>query len=75
MPLVNVKIIEGVFTSSQKQDMVRKLTDARVESEGEALRPLTWVVVEEVPSGDWGMGGKPLTTSDVKAMAAGPRVG
>lgn len=75
MPLVNVKIIEGVFTSSQKQDMVRKLTDAMVEIEGEALRPLTWVVVEEVPSGDWGMGGKPLTTSDVKAMAAGQRVG
>lgn len=75
MPLVNVKIIEVVFTSSQKQDMVRKLTDAMVEIEGEALRPLTWVVVEEVPSGDWGMGGKPLTTSDVKAMAAGQRVG
>lgn len=75
MPLVNVKVIEGVFTSSQKQDMVRKLTDAMVEIEGEALRPLTWVVVEEVPSGDWGMGGKPLTTSDVKAMAAGQRVG
>lgn len=75
MPLVNVKIIEGVFTSSQKQDMVRKLTDAMVEIEGEALRPVTWVVVEEVPSGDWGMGGKAVTTSDVKAMAAGQRVG
>ena len=75
MPLVNVKIIEGVFTSSQKQDMVRKLTDAMVEIEGEALRPVTWVVVEEVSSGDWGMGGKAVTTSDIKAMAAGQRVG
>lgn len=71
MPLVNVKVIQGVFTSSQKQDMVRKLTDAMVEIEGEAMRPVTWVVVEEVASGDWGIGGKPLTTSDVKAMAAG----
>jgi 4-oxalocrotonate tautomerase len=75
MPLVNVKVIEGVFTSSQKQDMVRKLTDAMVEIEGEALRPVTWVVVEEVASGDWGMGGKLVTTSDVKATAAGQRVG
>jgi 4-oxalocrotonate tautomerase len=35
------------------------------------MRPVTWVVVEEVKSGDWGIGGKPLTTADVKALAAG----
>ena len=39
--------------------------------EGEAMRQLTWVVVEEVKSGDWGIGGAPLTASDVKALAAG----
>jgi 4-oxalocrotonate tautomerase len=27
-------------------------------------------VVEEVRSGDWGIGGNPLTTADVKALAA-----
>jgi 4-oxalocrotonate tautomerase len=71
MPLVNVKLIEGVFTPSQKQEMVRKLTDAMVSIEGENMRSVTWVVVEEVKSGDWGIGGKPLTAADVKAMAAG----
>jgi 4-oxalocrotonate tautomerase len=55
--------------------MVRRLTDTMVEIEGEAMRPVTWVVVEEVASGDWGIGGKPLTTSDVKALAAGQPLG
>jgi 4-oxalocrotonate tautomerase len=35
------------------------------------MRGVTWVVVEEVKSGDWGIGGKPLQTEDVKALAAG----
>jgi 4-oxalocrotonate tautomerase len=71
MPLVNVKLIEGVFTPTQKQDMIRKLTDAMVSIEGENMRSVTWVVIEEVKSGDWGIGGNPLTTNDVKALAAG----
>jgi 4-oxalocrotonate tautomerase len=75
MPFVNVKVIEGVFSSDQKQDMVRKLTDTMVDIEGENMRPVTWVVVEEVKSGDWGIGGNPLTTADVKTLASGQPVG
>jgi 4-oxalocrotonate tautomerase len=71
MPLVNVKLIEGVFTPKQKQEMIHKLTDTMVSIEGENLRPATLVVVEEVKSGDWAIGGSSFTTSDVKAMAAG----
>jgi 4-oxalocrotonate tautomerase len=71
MPLIQVKVIEGVFTDAQKREMVRKLTDTMVSIEGENMRPVTWVVVEEVKSGDWGVGGQPLTTADVKALAAG----
>ena len=71
MPLVQVKVIEGVFTDAQKRDMVRKLTDAMVSVEGENMRPVTTVIVEEIKSGDWGMGGKSITTADVKALAAG----
>ena len=70
MPLLNVKVMEGVFTPKQKQDMIAKLTDAMVSIEGENLRPLTLVVVEEVKSGDWGVGGNSYTTNDVKAIAA-----
>jgi 4-oxalocrotonate tautomerase len=75
MPLVNVKLIEGVFDAAQKQRIVRELTEAMVAIEGENMRPVTWVIVEEVQSGDWGIAGNPLTTDDVKALAAGASVG
>lgn len=39
-----------------------------VEIEGENLRPVTWVLVEEVRSGDWGIAGNGLTTADVHAL-------
>jgi 4-oxalocrotonate tautomerase len=71
MPLVNVKLIEGVFTPTQKQEMIRRLTDAMVSIEGENMRPVTTVVIEEIKSGDWGIGGTPYTTDDVKKLAAG----
>jgi 4-oxalocrotonate tautomerase len=71
MPLVNVKVIEGVFDENQKRAIVEKLTDAMVAVEGENLRPVTWVVIEEVRGGDWAIGGKLLAARDVKALAAG----
>jgi 4-oxalocrotonate tautomerase len=70
MPLLNVKMIEGVFTPTQKQEMIRKLTDTMVSIEGENLRPYTLVVLEEVKSGDWGVAGNCLTNADAKALAA-----
>jgi 4-oxalocrotonate tautomerase len=71
MPLLNVKVIEGVFTPAQKQEMIRKLTDAMVSIEGESMRPVTWVVIDEVKSGDWGIGGRPVVPGDLKAAPAG----
>jgi 4-oxalocrotonate tautomerase len=70
MPLINVKVIEGVFSAEQKSQIIRKLTDAMVDIEGEAMRQVTWTVIEEVRSGEWGIAGKPLTTADVRALAA-----
>ena len=70
MPLINVKVIEGVFSAEQKTQIIRKLTDAMVDIEGEAMRSVTWTVIEEVRSGDWGIAGKPLSTADVQALAA-----
>ena len=52
-----------------------KLTETMVSIEGENMRSVTWVVIEEVKSGDWGIGGKPLTTSDVHALAARKSIG
>lgn len=75
MPLLNVKLLEGVFTPKQKQEMIRKLTDTMVSIEGENMRPVTTVIIEEVKSGDWGIGGVSYTTADVKAVAAGTAKG
>jgi 4-oxalocrotonate tautomerase len=59
MPLNQVKLIEGVFSPKQKQEIVKKLTDAMVSIEGENMRQVTTCIVEEVKSGDWGIAGKP----------------
>ena len=75
MPLIQVKAIEGVFTETQMREIVRKLTEAMVSIEGENMRPVTSVIIEEVKSGNWGIGGKSLTTADVKALAAGKPMG
>jgi 4-oxalocrotonate tautomerase len=72
MPFVNVKVIKGVFTPDEKREMITKLTDSMVSIEGEAMRQVTWVTVEEVESGDWGIGGHALTTKDVKDLQATP---
>ncbi len=68
MPLVDIELIEGVFDKDQKQEMIRRVTDAMVGVEGEAMRGVTWVRVREVASGEWAIGGKPLTAADVKSM-------
>ena len=75
MPFINVKLIEGVFTPDQKSEIVRRLTDTMVEIEGENMRSVTWCVIEEVASGDWGIAGQPLRTEDVQALARGVPVG
>lgn len=71
MPLIQVSLVRGVFTTEQKAQMITRLTDAMVSIEGENMRSVTWVKVDEIESGDWGIGGQPLTTEAVKALAAG----
>ncbi len=70
MPLVDIQLIRGVFTPEQKDAMICKVTDAMVSIEGEAMRPVTWVRIQEIDSGAWAIGGKALTAADVQAMAA-----
>ena len=71
MPLVTIELIEGVFTQQDKHDMIKKVTDTMVSIEGENLREFTWVKINEIKEGDWGIAGNLLTASDVKAIAAG----
>jgi 4-oxalocrotonate tautomerase len=71
MPLVTVDVIKGVFSPKQKQQIIDRVTNAMVEVEGENLRGVTWVRIQEFESGDWAIGGQPLSTADVQNLAAG----
>lgn len=71
MPLVTIDVIKDVFTPHQKREIIAKVTEAMVAVEGENMRPVTWVRINEFESGDWAIGGKALRTADVHALAAG----
>jgi 4-oxalocrotonate tautomerase len=71
MPLVTIDVIKDVFTPSQKKELIAKVTEAMIAVEGENMRPVTWVRINEFESGDWAIGGKALKASDVHALAAG----
>jgi 4-oxalocrotonate tautomerase len=64
MPLVNIEVIENVFTPEQKKEMIEKVSEVMVSIEGEALRPYTLVKIDEVKDGNWSVGGKIVTAGD-----------
>lgn len=69
MPLIQIKGISGYLSLQQKQEMIAKVTDAVVSVEGEGLRPVTWVLIEDVASGEWGVGGQAVTTDMIRTMS------
>ena len=70
MPLVTVKMFKEELNADQSKQLIDKITDAVTAVTSEKLRPATWVVIEEVKDGQWGIGGKALALDDVKAMIA-----
>ena len=60
MPLVTINVLENVFTDDEKRLMISKVTDAMVSVEGEAMRGITWVIIEEIRECNWGVGGQSL---------------
>lgn len=68
MPIVNIKVIENVFSDTQKREIIEKVTDAMLTVEGEAMRGVTTVIIEEVKESNWAIGGQCLTSADVHKM-------
>lgn len=71
MPFIDVKVMEGVLTTEQKQKIAQGVTDVVADVVGAPARPVTWVVIEDVASGQWAMGGDPVTTEAVKQLLRG----
>ena len=74
MPLITVNLIENVFTQEQKAEIITRLTDTMVAIEGENMRSVTWVKIEEVPEGQWGIGGMALTAPMVHKLQSKGRL-
>jgi 4-oxalocrotonate tautomerase len=75
MPLVTIEVIKDVFTPEQKKELIEKVTDAMLAVEGEAMRPVTWVKINEIEQNDWAVGGQLLDAAAVHAMKALPKFG
>ncbi len=71
MPLITVNLIENVFSMEEKVEMITRLTDVMVDIEGEAMRPVTWVKIEEIPEGQWGIAGNAMTAAMVHQLQKG----
>jgi 4-oxalocrotonate tautomerase len=68
MPLCTIKMFEGELTPAQAAELIRQVTEAIIPFVGEKLRDNTWVLIEEIGSGSWGIGGKAFGLRDVRAM-------
>lgn len=71
MPLVTIDVIKDVFTPEQKKTLIENITEAMVTVEGENMRPVTWVRIQEFEGGDWAIGGNRLSADDVHALQKG----
>jgi 4-oxalocrotonate tautomerase len=54
MPFANIKTPQAALSKAQKDEIVHRVTDMFVDYFGEAARPHTMVLIEEVPDGGYG---------------------
>lgn len=66
MPFANIAVVEGVFSPAEKQQLMTRVAEALISIEGEGLREKTVVILTEVKSGDWCVGGQALTTNEIR---------
>jgi 4-oxalocrotonate tautomerase len=71
MPMVTIDVIKDVFSPQQKQELIAKVTEAMITVEGENMRGVTWVRIQEFEGGDWAIGGRALKAADIHALAKG----
>lgn len=68
MPVITIKVFEGELTGGQTAELIDDVTEAVIPFVGEAVRSNVWVLVEEVKSGSWGIGGKAFGLPDLRQI-------
>jgi len=73
MPLIQIKIFEGILTEEKKNEMISRVSEVVAEIEAsphpkEKLLPHTWCVIDEIPAKNWGIGGQPSSLEMLKAL-------
>ncbi|MEA2363832.1 MAG: 4-oxalocrotonate tautomerase [Thermoleophilaceae bacterium] len=75
MPYINCRVMEGVLTDDQKAEIAERITETFASVVGEPVRGLTWVVIDDISSGELTIAGRPITTEGVKEVLAGVPAG
>ncbi|UCH80576.1 MAG: 4-oxalocrotonate tautomerase family protein [Nitrospiraceae bacterium] len=60
MPFVNIKITRGGVTADQKKELIKGTTQLLVDVLGKNPKT-TFVVIDEVETDNWGIGGQSVT--------------
>ena len=59
MPYINCRVMEGVLSDDQKAEIAERITETFASVVGEPVRGLTWVVIDDIASGELTIGGRP----------------
>ncbi len=68
MPLVQIHVFEDELNQEQSNDLINEITNVVTKVTSKKLRDVTWVMINEVKSGHWGVGGNTLGLDDVKKL-------
>lgn len=60
MPYVNIKVTNEGVTPNQKAELIKGVTDLLAKVLGKNPKT-TFVVIDEVETDNWGIGGEPVT--------------
>ena len=70
MPFISVKVFKDELSPEQSKALIGKITDTFAAVTSDKLRDATWVVIEEVKDGHWGLGGNAIGLDDVRNLMA-----
>jgi 4-oxalocrotonate tautomerase len=72
MPLVNIKVIENVFTAEEKAALLKGVIQALADVDGDGMRSYTVVVLEEVRTDSYPVSGRLPLTRNVRTAHSAP---